>query len=746
MSNPRVSIIIPAYNEQDIIADTLKKTAAYINKNAKFLGSTEVVVVSAGSDRTSKIAGQHKKLFKNLKLVTPAKRGGKGRDVRLGFRAASGDVQLFMDADLATPLHHIKPMVEALRGEAEVVIGVRRLGKIHPGKIRSLFSIGANIITRITVSPKLKDTQCGFKGFTRSAARQAFQRQRLNGWGFDIELLQLVKEHHLKLEQLRIDDWHEAREEGLRGDSLWSAGYKTLADVALVRLEGFSRFAARNWKFFVASAMVFSFVVAIYLGLYANGGQSVWFDEGYSITLAQGSVGDLLSLTARDAHPPLYYLILKGWSGVFGWSEFAMRSLSALLGALSVGVMAAVLKKLFNKTTAVVSLPFVVLGPFLMRYNFEIRMYSLVMLLGLIATYLLIKGLEDKSTKTWLLYGVVVALGMYTLYMSVMIWFAHAIFLLWRAFKLKEVKLNRRLFKDLLRQKFVWAYGVAIMIFLPYIPTTLSQFQNSALPGILSTVGFSELATILSFGLLYQPEWQLGAMAAAGLLIFLIMIIRLLIKEYSKAKLEQRQRLNLMVLIFLMPILFIAVASLFKPYFIERYTVHFLVFGYSLIGIVIDGAWRRGAHKEAFFFGVLSLGLVFGGILNLSRVGNFNFQSLNRPNAKLIASLVECSSDAVIVAEDPFAYIDSFYYYQDERKADCDLRYYHKDELGKYGGYAPLQYSTDRVDGTSKVNAQTVFHLHWEAEPKLGINTDKRYELVDSRSFDKHFVDEYRLK
>jgi hypothetical protein len=94
-----------------------------------------------------------------------------------------------------------------------------------------------------------------------------------------------------------------------------------------------------------------------------------------------------------------------------------------------------------------------------------------------------------------------------------------------------------------------------------------------------------------------------------------------------------------------------------------------------------------------------------------------------------------------VVADDPFAYIDSNFYYQ-----GCDQRFFNKDELGPYGGYVPLRFSPNRVSSTDQISAFTVYHLHWESDSGFKIAEDPRYELVKSTHFDKHFVDEYKLK
>ncbi len=726
----QTSLIIPAFNEELVIGQTLQSLAQYYKNNQDLLGSTELIVVAAGTDSTPQIAKTFSKSFTKLKVITPSKKGGKGRDVRLGFKAATGQNQIFMDADLATPIHHLKTTITKLNsGSADVVIGVRNLRKIHPGFLRTLFSLGSNLITRLLLFPTIKDTQCGYKGFTKSAAQKAFKRQRLNGWGFDIELIKLSREEHLKIYQQPIPDWNEVREEGLRGDGLFKSGLRTLADVFLVRLEGSARFANRHFRLILSLSMLASFSLAIFLSLK----QSIWFDEGYTILLIKRPISELLSLTAVDAHPPLYYLLLKSWAAIFGMSEFALRAFSALCTSLAIGAMALLIKKLFSKSAAISALPFMVLAPFVLRYAYEIRMYSLAGLIGVLATYVLVLAWQKDKLKYWLLYGTLLALGLYTLYMSVLIWFAHALWLLFVTLKNK---------KNLLRQKFIWGYLLSLVLFAPYVPTVLGQFQHSALSGVASQVTPSQLVTSFTFFSIYQPEWQVSTLLTFPLLIFLILIIRSTGYASRLFNKQEKDYYLLFGLILIAPIFFLAVASLLKPYYLERYLAHIFIFGYAGIGLTLNIVWRKGRHLGAIALTSAAILTFSIGLIKLNQTGNFNYQNLTKPSAKQIRAQISDCQTSTIVADEPFVYIDAEYYY-----SGCDLKFYNKDELGPYGGYVPLRFSSARIDSTAKLNSLRIYHLHFKDVDNLKLKQDPRYELTSSKIInEKYYLDEYELK
>lgn len=725
----QTSLIIPAFNEEVVIGQTLQSLANFYKSNQELLGPTELIVVAAGTDFTPAIAKAFSKNFTKLKVITPHNKLGKGRDVRLGFKAATGQNQIFMDADLATPIHHLKTTITKLNSGYDAVIGVRKLSKIHPGFLRSIFSLGSNFITRLLLFPRIKDTQCGYKGFTKSAAKKAFKRQRLNSWGFDIELIKLSREEHLKIYQQPIPDWSEVREEGLRGDGLLKSGFRTLADVFLVRLEGSARFANRHFRLILSLSLLASFSLALILGLK----QSVWFDEGYTILLIKRPVSELLRLTAVDAHPPLYYLILKGWSSIFGTSELALRSFSSVCSSLAIGFLALLVKKLFSKSAAVSALPFMVLAPFTLRYAYEIRMYSLAMLIGVLASYVLIIAWQKAKLKYWLVYGSLVALGFYTLYMTIMVWLAHGIWLLYMTFKNK---------KNLFHQKFIWGYLLSLILFAPYVPTVLGQFQHSALSGVASRVTPAQLVTSFSFFSVYQPQWQISALLTFPLLIFLILIIRSTSYAYQLFNRQEKNYYLLFGLILFAPIFFLAVASLFKPYYLERYLAHIFIFGYAGIGLTLNIIWRKGRHLGALaltFFAVLTFSI---GLIKLNQTGNFNFQNLTKPSAKQVRAQISDCQTSTVIADEPFAYIDADYYY-----SDCNLKFFSKDELGPYGGYVPLRFSSARIDSTAKLNSLKVYHLHFKGVDNLKLKSDSRYELTSFKIInEKYYLDEYELK
>lgn len=156
----------------------------------------------------------------------------------------------------------------------------------------------------------------------------------------------------------------------------------------------------------------------------------IWHDEGYTAALVKQPIGDILSITITDVHPPLYYIIMHVWQLLFGGSAESLRGFSVVCGVATVALLFFLLQKLFSKKIAVLGTIFAAIGPFLVRYSNEARMYALAALIALAATYVFIQAIDHKKQKCWwLLYGALVAAGIYTQYFLALIIPVHFIYI-----------------------------------------------------------------------------------------------------------------------------------------------------------------------------------------------------------------------------------------------------------------------------------------------------------------------------
>ena len=192
-----ISIIIPAFNEENRLPATLSAVFTYLA--ARAWEFAEVVVVDDGStDGTCGVADRLAPLHPGLRLLRNPGNRGKGYSVRHGVMDARGEWILFTDADLSAPIEELdKLAAAAARRHAAVAIGSRALDRSLISVHQSLFRENAgrlfNLLVRLLTGLAFQDTQCGFKLLEARAAREVFRRQRLERFGFDVEVLFIAR-------------------------------------------------------------------------------------------------------------------------------------------------------------------------------------------------------------------------------------------------------------------------------------------------------------------------------------------------------------------------------------------------------------------------------------------------------------------------------------------------------------------------------------------------------------------------
>jgi dolichyl-phosphate beta-glucosyltransferase len=189
------SIIIPAYNESSRLRPTLDKVLRYV---AERQWEVEILVVNDGSrDDTADIVREYAKAHPQVLLVENPGNHGKGYSVRNGMLHARGDICLFTDADLSSPIGEAQKLFDAIAAGADIAIGSRwlraDLQTERQPLYRQLFGRIFNLVLRIFLGLNFVDTQCGFKAFRREAARSIFPLQRIERWAFDPEILFLAR-------------------------------------------------------------------------------------------------------------------------------------------------------------------------------------------------------------------------------------------------------------------------------------------------------------------------------------------------------------------------------------------------------------------------------------------------------------------------------------------------------------------------------------------------------------------------
>lgn len=208
--NPYLSIIIPAYNESDRIRASLQKAIDYLGqKDYEY----EIIVADDGStDNTIDVV---KEFGDNVIAYSLPKNTGKGAAVRMGMLKANGQYRIFTDADFSTPIYEIEKLLYSLKNDFDIVIGSRALDygmvKEHQPFYREFMGKMFNKFVQLLVIKGIKDTQCGFKGFTADAANDIFSRAKIDGFSFDVEALYLARKSNYKIDEVPVEWYNDDR-------------------------------------------------------------------------------------------------------------------------------------------------------------------------------------------------------------------------------------------------------------------------------------------------------------------------------------------------------------------------------------------------------------------------------------------------------------------------------------------------------------------------------------------------------
>jgi glycosyltransferase involved in cell wall biosynthesis len=211
--NPQYTIVIPAYNESARIGRALAEVLRTLDEKG---WNAEVLVVNDGStDNTAAIVESFVAKDPRVRLLHNGANRGKGYSVRNGILHGSGNIVMFTDADLSSPMPEAERLFDAIRDGADVAIGSRWLEvsrqTIHQPLYRQFFGRCFNVVTRMIMRLPFADTQCGFKAFRRSAAQTIFQLQRIERWGFDPEILFIALKRGYRIREVPVTWGHDER-------------------------------------------------------------------------------------------------------------------------------------------------------------------------------------------------------------------------------------------------------------------------------------------------------------------------------------------------------------------------------------------------------------------------------------------------------------------------------------------------------------------------------------------------------
>jgi dolichyl-phosphate beta-glucosyltransferase len=215
MNSPTLdlSIVIPAYNEERRLPQTLDSIFAYLRGRPY---RAEVIVVDDGSsDGTAQIVNTAREKYPGLRLLSNDGNRGKGFSVRHGMLDARGEIALFSDADLSTPIEETGKLLASIQEQGyDAAIGSRAVDRsliqVHQSVLREQAGIFFNRMVRWIMGIQFSDTQCGFKAFRRERTRIIFEQQRIERFGFDPEILFLAQRNGLRVAEVPVRWSHDA--------------------------------------------------------------------------------------------------------------------------------------------------------------------------------------------------------------------------------------------------------------------------------------------------------------------------------------------------------------------------------------------------------------------------------------------------------------------------------------------------------------------------------------------------------
>ena len=233
---PAISIIVPAFEEETRLGDTIEKILSYVEKEKL---SAELLIVDDGSgDQTKEVGESAAARFPDspTKVIRYEPNRGKGFAVKTGLLAATGDIALFSDADLSTPIEELPKLVRPIQtGEYDLTFGSRALDRsligTHQPWRREQGGKVFNLIVRTLTRLPFWDTQCGFKAFNMKKFHPLLDVMQIERFGFDVEFLYVANLHGLRLKEIPVRWNHDERTKV----SVFRDSYRMFNEVRLIR-------------------------------------------------------------------------------------------------------------------------------------------------------------------------------------------------------------------------------------------------------------------------------------------------------------------------------------------------------------------------------------------------------------------------------------------------------------------------------------------------------------------------------
>jgi len=415
-----------------------------------------------------------------------------------------------------------------------------------------------------------------------------------------------------------------------------------------------------DWIILALGLVVFTLLV-----LHSITASTIWFDEAFSAYISQFSFFDIARYTATDVHPPLYYWLLKLWTEFFGTTELAFRSLSLLFGTTTIAAGFLLVRRLFGRRAAWVSLLLLIVSPMLIRYSQEARMYTLAATIALSATYVLSVAVESKQRRWWVLYGLLISLGMWTHYFTAVVWLAHWA---WRAVVVRQSGVRGKKYRQAFFSKdWLVAHIIAVGLFLPWLPFMAVQLASIQGTGFwIPPVSADTLANYLTNVLFYLEHDKAQGWYSLALALIVTLLGIVGFKLYRSFNTKQRQNYLLLVAVAVVPVLLLFIVSLppLKSSFVERYLIPSIA-GFSLVaGVTLAlGMTKCKPVWRAAAVGLIAVSMLVG-VANVYYYGNYSKTNAIKITTGEVVKQIQVRGQPgePIISQSPWMFYEAVFY------------------------------------------------------------------------------------
>lgn len=445
----------------------------------------------------------------------------------------------------------------------------------------------------------------------------------------------------------------------------------------------FNKFETRDLLLIVPSVVLY-----LIISFRNISGSSIWFDEGFGVYLSRFDFVEIAKYTALDVHPPLYYWLLKIWTFFFGVTEFSVRSMSIIFASIALVLIFFIVKDFFTRKAAAIAIFLTSISPMLIRYGEEARMYTLVLCIALVGTWLFLKALKNSNKRYWTYYGIVVGIGLWAHYFIALVWIVHWLFMITNNFS--NYKDFRALRKKIFSYENSRPYFIALAIFLPWLPFMLFQLGVVQGGGFwIGQVGLYSFTNYLTNTFYYSDQALVLSWLAAMLLCLICVSYYLFKKSHFYFNDDKKVVLKLFISIALLSPVILFVLSLppLRSAFVERYLLTASIFIPISLAVLISEA-RLSNIKNYLIVSLITIMSIVG-IGNVYFYGNYNKNSHTEIMTREMyqEATKRANKGEPVIASSPWIYYEGFIY----STKDNPLYFADQDTAYEYGSLNMLR-------------------------------------------------------